>query len=319
MTSARTTPAVRWSPDAVPDQSGRVAVVTGASSGIGLHTAMELARAGATVVLACRHPGRGAAAATAIRRSVPAADVEVRALDLADLSSVRDFAARWDGRLDLLVNNAGVMATPGRLTADGFELQLGTNHLGHFALTGLLLPWLVDRAGARVVTVSSLAHRTGVIDFADLQSERSYRRWRAYTQSKLANLLFTAELDRRLAGWAAIAVAAHPGLASTNLQTAGPLMSGGRWSAALIRAGTRLVAQSAAHGAWPTLYAATAPDVRGGDYFGPGGPGESRGRPKLVGRSVGARDTEVAARLWAVSEEVTCVTYQLGEGPGNGP
>jgi NAD(P)-dependent dehydrogenase (short-subunit alcohol dehydrogenase family) len=311
MTSARSTPAPRWSPDAVPDQTGRVAVVTGASSGIGLCTATELARAGATVVLACRDAGRGAAAAAQVRRAVPAAAVEVGAIDLADLASVSDFAAGWDRPLDLLVNNAGVMATPPRLTEDGFELQLGTNHLGHFALTGLLLPWLVDRAGARIVTVSSLAHRTGVIDFADLQSTRSYRRWAAYTQSKLANLLFTAELDRRLAGRAAIAVAAHPGLASTNLQTTGPLMSGGRWSAALVRAGTRLVAQSAAHGAWPTLYAATAPDVRGGDYVGPGGPGESRGRPKLVGRSAAAQDAEAAARLWAVSEELTGVTYAL--------
>jgi NAD(P)-dependent dehydrogenase (short-subunit alcohol dehydrogenase family) len=309
MASARTTPAAHWSPAALPDQTGRVAVVTGASSGLGLHTALELARAGASVVLACRDAGRGARAVDEIRRAVPAAAVEVGLLDLADLSCVRDFAAGWDRPLDLLVNNAGVMAPPARLTADGFELQLGTNHLGHFALTGLLLPHLVDRAGGRIVTVSSLAHRTGVINFADLQSERSYRRWPAYAQSKLANLLFTAELDRRLAGHAAIAVAAHPGLASTNLQTSGPLMSGGRWSAALVRAGTRLVSQSAAHGAWPTLYAATASEVVGGDYIGPDGFGETRGRPRRVTASVAARDTVVAGQLWAVSEELTGVTY----------
>ncbi len=309
MASARTTPAPQWSSTALPDQTGRLAVVTGASSGLGLYTALALARAGASVVLACRDAGRGASAVEQIRGAVRTADVAVGLLDLADLASVRDFAAGWNRPLDLLVNNAGVMAPPARLTADGFELQLGTNHLGHFALTGLLLPHLADRAGARVVTVSSLAHRNGVINFADLQSQRQYRRWPAYAQSKLANLLLTAELDRRLGGHPAIAVAAHPGLASTNLQTSGPLMSGGRWSAALVHAGTRLVSQSAAHGAWPTLYAATAADVSGGDYFGPGGLGQTRGRPRRVTAAAAARDTVVAARLWAVSEELTGVTY----------
>jgi NAD(P)-dependent dehydrogenase (short-subunit alcohol dehydrogenase family) len=294
--------------------TGPVAVVTGASSGLGLYTAIGLARGGAYVVLACRDAGRGAAALAEVLAAVPGAAVSVGSLDLADLASVRAFADSWAGPLDLLVNNAGVMATPPRLTADGFELQLGTNHLGHFALTGLLLPWLADRDGARVVTVSSLAHRSGVINFADLQSTRSYRRWPAYAQSKLANLLFTRELNHRLVGRAAIAVAAHPGLASTNLQVTGPLGSGRpesrrRVSAAVVHAGTRLVSQSAEHGAWPTLYAATRPDVRGGEYFGPSRLFETRGRPTRVQPSRNALDHATAARLWAVSEELTGVRY----------
>jgi NAD(P)-dependent dehydrogenase (short-subunit alcohol dehydrogenase family) len=290
--------------------TGQVAVVTGASSGIGLCTAIALARGGTRVVLACRDAGRGAAAVQQVRAAVPAAQVEVSLLDLADLASVRDFAAGWSGPLDLLVNNAGVMATPPRLTRDGFELQFGTNHLGHFALTGLLLPWFADRPGARVVTVSSLAHRTGVINFSDLQSTRSYRRWAAYSQSKLANLLFTRELSHRLSGRPAIAVAAHPGLASTNLQVSGPLGPGRRVSAAVVRAGTRLVSQSAEHGAWPTVYAATSPDVRSGEYFGPAGLFQTRGRPTRVQPSKAAQDDAVAARLWAVSEELTGVTFE---------
>ena len=316
MTSARTTPAARWSPSAIPDRSGTVAVVTGASSGIGLHTALELARAGTTVVLACRDAARGAAAAARIRRAVPSADIEVRLLDLADLSSVRSFAAGWARPLDLLINNAGVMAPPPRLTADGFELQMGTNHLGHFALTGLLLPWFADRAGARVVTVASLAHRMGVINFSDLQSQRSYRRWAAYAQSKLANLLFAAELDRRLAGHLAISVAAHPGLAATNLPAAGPAMSGHRITAALLGMGTRLVCQSSARGAWPTLFAATAPGVHGGEYFGPDGLLETRGRPGLAERSAAAADPAVAERLWVVSQDLTELGWTSTQVPG---
>ncbi len=287
-------------------------MVTGGTSGIGFHTSLELARAGAVVVLAARDAGRGERAAARIRREVPAASVEHRSLDLADLASVRSFAARWDGPLDLLVDNAGVMAPPYRLTADGFELQLGTNHLGHFALTGLLLPALADRPGARVVVVSSLAHRGGRIDFDDLESARFYGRWTAYCQSKLANLLFAFELDRRLSGSAAIAVAAHPGFASTNLQVAGPFLGGGHAvSSALMRAGTVAVSQSAAHGAWPTLHAATAPDVSGGDFFGPRGLGQIRGRPVRVTAAAAAYDREVAARLWAVSEQLTGVVYDL--------
>jgi NAD(P)-dependent dehydrogenase (short-subunit alcohol dehydrogenase family) len=318
MASARTTPSApgdRWDPSALPDQSGRTALVTGASSGIGLAAALALARAGATVRLACRDAGRGSTALARLLREVPRADAAVELVDLADLSTVRDLAARWDRALDVLVNNAGVMAPPRRLTQDGFELQLGTNHLGHFALTGLLLPWFVERPGARVVTVSSLAHLGGAIDFADLQSERSYHRWPAYAQSKLANLLFAAELDRRLAGHAAVSVAAHPGFASTNLQTAGLLLAGGRLATSLLgtglRLGTRLVSQSAAHGAWPTLYAATAPDVVGGEYVGPGALGGTRGRPTRAQRSPAAADPLIAERLWEVSEGLTGVTYGL--------
>jgi NAD(P)-dependent dehydrogenase (short-subunit alcohol dehydrogenase family) len=317
--SARSTPTPQWSPEALPDQTARVAVVTGASSGLGLHTAMELARAGASVVLACRDARRGEHAAGQIRHAFPAAKVEVGLLDLADLASVRAFTAGWHRPLDLLINNAGVMAPPARITADGFELQMGTNHLGHFALTGLLLPWFIDRVGARVVTVSSLAHRTGVIDFDNLQSEHSYHRWPAYAQSKLANLLFTAELDRRLDDHQAIAVAAHPGFANTDLQTSGPLMSaphspgppgyGHRLAAVAVRAGTRLVGQSAAHGAWSTLYAATAPDVAGGEYFGPSHLLGTRGSPGRAARSGAAQDRAVAERLWRISQELTGVCY----------
>jgi len=312
MSSAQSTPSPRWSTAAIPDQRGRVAVVTGSSSGIGLHTAMELARAGAFVVLACRDTSRGERASAQIRASVPQANLEVSALDLADLSSVRAFAARWNRPLDLLVNNAGVMAPPARATVDGFELQIGTNHLGHFAVTGLLLPWLADQPGARVVTVSSLAHRGAVINFDDLQSRRSYRRWPAHCQSKLANLLFTAELDRRLSGHRAISVAAHPGLASTNLQTSGPLMAArNQLTEAVLRAGTRLVSQSAAHGAWPTLYAATAPQVRGGEFIGPQAMFGTRGRPGPCPRSAAAADRASAQRLWQLSQELTGVSYPL--------
>jgi NAD(P)-dependent dehydrogenase (short-subunit alcohol dehydrogenase family) len=302
---------------------GRVALVTGGSSGIGFHTALELARAGAEVVIAARDKRRGVAAAERIRTSVPGAAVEMRGLDLADLASVEAFAATWQGPLDLLVNNAGVMAPPYRLSRDGFELQIATNHLGPFALTGRLLPALLTRPGGRVVTVSSLFHRSGRIDFDDLQSERSYARWAAYAQTKLANLLFAFELDRRLAGLAAISVAAHPGIASTNLQVAGPLMDGGRLSAAVVRLGTHVVAQSAAHGAWPTLHAATAADVRGGDFFGPRALGGSRGRPVRTKAARSAYDEVAARRLWGISEELTGVGYPVatkeGPGPGAGP
>src|SRR3954464_7873739 len=247
-----------WTAADMADQSGRIAVVTGANSGIGFHAARELAAHGAKVILAVRDTeGKGAGAAARMT-----GDVEVRKLDLADLASVRSFAAGVDGPLDLLVNNAGVMAPPRRETADGFELQLGTNHLGHFALTGLLLARLLAGDEPRVVTVSSGAHRMGRIDFDDPQSERRYRRWGAYGQSKLANLLFAFELQRR-AGLALLSVAAHPGYAATNLQ--------GRSLGVF----NRLLAQSAASGALPALYAATA-DVPPAAYVGPGGPQEMR-------------------------------------------
>jgi NAD(P)-dependent dehydrogenase (short-subunit alcohol dehydrogenase family) len=304
----------KWTAKDIPDQAGRLAVVTGANSGLGQVTARELARAGAKVIIACRNTGKGDQAAAAIRSGVIGADVDVRALDLADLASVRGFAARLMGdhdQLDLLVNNAGVMAPPRRATVDGFELQFGTNHLGHFALTGLLLPALLHAKSPRVVTVSSGAHRIGKIDFGDLQSERSYNSWLAYGQSKLANLMFAFELARRAraAGSTLSSLAAHPGYAATNLQFAGP-------SAALervaMRVGNLLFAQSAEMGALPTLLAATAPDVPNGSFVGPDGFMEQRGHPHLVSASRRAYDEDAWRRLWEISEELTGVRYQFG-------
>jgi NAD(P)-dependent dehydrogenase (short-subunit alcohol dehydrogenase family) len=302
----------KWNANQISSQQGRIAVVTGANSGIGLVTARELARAGARVVLACRDTEKGTAAAQGISSAVPNAAVEVAALDLSSLASVRAFAERYRSEhasLDLLVNNAGVMAPPRRETTDGFELQFGTNHLGHFALTGLLLAAMEGRDDARVVTVSSGAHRMGRINFEDLQGARRYRRWGAYSQSKLANLLFAFELDRRLraAGSPISSVAAHPGYAATNLQFAAPPM-GDRMLMAL---GNRLLAQSAAMGALPTLYAATYPGLEGGSYVGPDGFMENRGHPKPVGSTAAARDESVAARLWQVSEDLTGVSFSF--------
>lgn len=299
-----------WTLADLPDQSGRVAIVTGANSGIGRWAAQGLAGAGARVVLACRTVSKGEAAATEIRAAHPEAEVEVRALDLADLDSVRAFAAAWEGPLDLLVNNAGVMALPRRTTAQGFEMQLGTNHLGHFALTGLLFPALSD-GGGRVVNVSSQAHRMGRIRFADLMGEKSYQRWLAYGQSKLANLLFTHELVRRCAAREVdvLAVACHPGWASTHLQEAGAEMDGSAAKAWVMRTANRLFAQDASAGAWPTLRAATDPEAEPDAYYGPAGLGELAGAPVRVERSRASLDDEVSARLWEVSSELTGVRY----------
>src|SRR3954465_8846509 len=309
----------KWSARDIASQSGRLAVVTGANSGLGLVTARELARAGARVVMGCRDTQRGEASRSEVLVQVPGAEVEVRRLDLASLASVREFADRLHAdvpALDLLVNNAGVMAIPRQLTADGFEQQLGTNHLGHFALTGLLLPSILGREGirnegSRVVTVSSSAHKPGRVDFDDLMAERSYRKWSAYYQSKLANLLFAYELQRRLeaAGLTTISVAAHPGYSATNLQQVGPRMEGSRIGGVLMSLGNRVIAQSDEMGALPQLYAATAPDVRGGDYFGPDGIAESRGHPKRVESTKASKDTDVARRLWDLSEQLTGVRY----------
>jgi NAD(P)-dependent dehydrogenase (short-subunit alcohol dehydrogenase family) len=290
----------------IPDLSGQTAIVTGASSGIGRVAAAALAKAGAKVILAVRDQGRGEAAAA----TMPGA-TEVRVLDLASLDSVRLFAAAWQGEIDLLINNAGVMIPPLSRTADGFELQFGTNHLGHFALTNLLLP----NVTGRVVTVASGAHRSGAIDFTDLNWERRrYRPWRAYGQSKLANLLFTSELQRRLtqAGSPVKATAAHPGYAATNLQS----HSGSQLTAFAMTLGNQLVAQDAASGALPTLYAAVA-DIPGDSYVGPSGPFGLglRGAPELVHRSAAARDAEVARRLWAVSETLTGVSFPESQIP----
>jgi NAD(P)-dependent dehydrogenase (short-subunit alcohol dehydrogenase family) len=302
----------KWTAADIPDQSGRTAIVTGANSGLGLATACELARAGAHVVLACRNVEKGEAARAAIASEVPGAELELEALDLSSLDSVRSFAGgyreRHDG-LDLLINNAGVMATPRGRTADGFELQFGTNHLGHFALTGLLIDAIEGRPDGRVVTLSSTAHRFGAIAFDNLGGEHRYFRWRAYGQSKLANLLFALELDRRLraAGSTVKSLAAHPGYAATNLQHAGPPGI----DSAIMRV-TNLVAQSGEMGALPELYAATAPGLEGGTYVGPDGVGEQRGHPKPVSPNRAARDETTARRLWDVSEELTGVRFELG-------
>jgi NAD(P)-dependent dehydrogenase (short-subunit alcohol dehydrogenase family) len=300
-----------WTAEDIPDLSGRRAVVTGANSGLGLQIALGLARHGAQVTLAVRDTAKGEEAAGRIRDESADAALDVARLDLADLSSVREFAREWEGGLDLLVNNAGVMALPRRTTADGFEMQLGTNHLGHFALTGLLLPALLERPSARVVTMSSGAHQMGRIRFDNLQGERHYQRWLAYAQSKLANLLFAFELARRaaLADLDLTSVGAHPGYAATNLQTQGARMEGSRVKAFAAELGNRVFAQSDAQGALPALYAATMPDVIGGEYFGPDGAGGSRGYPTRAQATKTARDPELAGRLWEVSEELTGVTY----------
>ncbi|NAZ76815.1 SDR family NAD(P)-dependent oxidoreductase [Kineococcus sp. T13] len=294
-----------WTTREIPDQHGRVAVVTGANTGLGLETAGALADRGAAVVLAVRDVAKGRAAAARI-----GGDVTVRELDLSSLESVRAAAAalrQAHPRIDLLVNNAGVMFTPKQTTRDGFELQLGTNHLGHFALTGLLLEPLLAAPGSRVVTVSSTGHRIrAAIRFEDLQWERSYSRAGAYGQSKLANLMFTYELQRRLAarGAGTVAVAAHPGASNTELVRNSP--------AALRAVSDRLsplLTQSAAMGALPTLRAATDPAVLGGQYYGPGGRGELRGHPRLVTSSPGSYDLAAQRRLWAVSEDLTGVRF----------
>ncbi|MFD7629080.1 oxidoreductase [Streptomyces sp. NPDC059851] len=304
-----------WSARNIPDQSGRTAVVTGANSGIGYAAARELARRGAEVVLACRSAARGHAAAIRLRSEVPGAEVEFAHLDLADLGSVREFAegyARRRPALDLLVNNAGVMALPYGRTADGFETQFGVNHLGHFALTGLLLPRLLDAApGARIVNVSSGLHVLGDIDHDDLGSERHYRRWIAYGRSKTANLLFTHELARRLAaaGSTIVAASAHPGYAATNLHAGASRQGaeGNRAVSRLMELGNAVIAQPAAAGALPTLYAATAPDVRPDAFFGPrlGW----RGAPVRSWRAKWTLDDDSARRLWTASEELTSVEY----------
>lgn len=300
-----------WSAADMPSLLGRTAVVTGGNSGLGFETALALAQHGATVVIACRDRGRCRAAEERIRRSVEMARVEPALLDLADLDSVHAFAEDFRAhheQLDVLVNNAGVMAPPCRLTTtQGFELQFGTNHLAHFALTGLLLPSLMRTAGARIVTVSSFAHESGRIDFDDLQRERRYTPYGAYGQSKLANVLFMLELDRRLrrARAGPLSVGVHPGFVSTSLQATGPFLCTKKLSAWLVLAAVRLIGQSARVGAEPQLFAATAPGVEGGDYFGP--------RYRICGHPVPstmapqARDEAVAARLWDISKQLTGV------------
>lgn len=291
-----------WTSTDIPDQTGRVAVVTGANTGLGYETATALAAKGATVVLAVRNLDKGRAAADLIVRAHPGANVSLQELDLGSLESVRAAAAELRAKhdqLDLLINNAGVMMAPRSTTTDGFELQLGTNHLGHFALTGLLLDRLVSTPLSRVVTVSSLGHRFGRIRFDDLQSERRYSRAGAYGQAKLANLLFTYELQRRLEGTDTIAVAAHPGGSSSEL---------GRHLPGVVQMVFKTLEQSTEMGALPTLRAATDPNVTGGEYYGPGGFLEMNGHPTLVDSNRRSHDPDAARRLWNVSEELTGVS-----------
>jgi NAD(P)-dependent dehydrogenase (short-subunit alcohol dehydrogenase family) len=303
-----------WTADDIPDLSGKTIVVTGGNSGIGYEAALEFARKRADVILACRDLGKARTAAAQITASASGAKVDIMELDLSNLASVRGFSDAFHLKhqaLDVLCNNAGVMAIPYRQTADGFEMQFGTNHLGHFALTGLLLDRLLAIDGARVVNVSSTGHRFGSIRFDDLQWKNGYSKWRAYGQSKLANLLFTLELQRKIdaAGKKLLAVACHPGYAATNLQAAGPKMSGQSLMAYFFEIGNQFLAQSAAMGALPTEYAAVAPDVHGGDYIGPDGMAQQYGHPVHVGRSAAAKDAAVASRLWEVSEQLTNVHY----------
>lgn len=295
---------MRWSVDKVPDQSGKTVVITGANSGIGLEAARILAARGAEIILACRDERKGEEAVDKIATALPDAAVSSMALDLADLQSVKRFAGAFKRKykkLDLLINNAGVMAPPKGQTSDGFETQFGTNHLGHFALTGLLLDLLENTPDSRIVTISSLAHRFGRIAFRDLQSDKRYSPWKAYGQSKLANLLFALELQRRLEAreFDAISVAAHPGFSATNLQRH---VGGG----ALL---TPIVSQSAEAGAWPTVYAATEPTLRGGEYIGPGRLFETRGLPRRARVSWAARNRRAARKLWDISEQLTGVSY----------
>ncbi len=300
----------KWNLAKIPDQSGKTAVVTGANSGLGLVTARELARAGADVVMACRNVEKGEAAAVEIAAAANITRPRVAALDLSDLSSVRAFAEGLEfSELNLLVNNAGIMMTPKEATADGFELQFGTNHLGHYALSGLLLGRLAKAADPRVVTLSSIEHKMGHIHFDDLDFENGYSPRTAYRQSKLANASFGLEFDRRLraAGSPIKSVLAHPGYSDTNLQTTGPT---GLMKRILV-VGNMLLAQDAVAGTLPTLYAATASDVVGGDYYGPDGFKELRGHPTKVKVIPEGRDPEIARMLWEISEERTGVAYNL--------
>ncbi|MFP6582278.1 MAG: oxidoreductase [Candidatus Hydrogenedentota bacterium] len=306
----------QWDVDQIPDQSGKTVVVTGANSGIGYEAAKVLAAKGAQVIFACRNMDKAKAAVASLHEEVSDANVDVMELNLASLDSIRSFADAYRARFDslhVLCNNAGVMALPKRTTDDGFEMQLGTNHFGHFALTGLLLEPLLNAGDARVVSVSSIAHRTGKMNFDDLQSEQKYQKWVAYGQSKLANLLFIFELNRRAAAAKAdlIAAAAHPGYAATKLQSAGPEMSGSAVSKLFWAFANQTFAQSQHAGSWPTLFAVTDPSVRGGDYIGPSAMMEARGLPKKVDSNNRSKKTDDWKRLWDISEELTSVSYEF--------
>ena len=301
---------MKWTAHDIPDQSGRIIVITGASSGLGFEATRALLARGATVVAGCRNLVKGRALAELGGPGI----VELRRLELSDLDSVAEFAAEVGeahGHIDVLINNAGVMAIPRTLAPSGVEMQFAVNHLGHFALTGRLLPKLLASPAARVVTVSSTAHRMGRMDLDDLSAQRSYQRWRAYGRSKLANLMFTYELERKfeIAQVSAIAVAAHPGYSATDLQVAHARAKGRRLEEIGSRLMNLVLGQSAEAGAWPELYAATAPGVRGGQFIGPDQLFESRGHPTVVQPTGAARDRDHAERLWQESVRLTGVTY----------
>ncbi len=306
----------KWNSADIPDQTGRVVLVTGGNSGLGFHTCRLLALKGAHVLLASRSSQRGEQARTDILQSLPDAQLEVIPLDLADLDSVQRCAEKLQNnldRLDILVNNAGVMAIPRQETVQGFERQFGVNHVGHFALTGALLPLLLSTPGSRIVNVSSTAHRIGRMRFSDIHGLQNYSRFGAYAQSKLANLLFTLELQRRLEHKNAdtICVSAHPGFAATNLQNASAGEVGSRLELIMMRVMTALLSQSAEQGALPQLYAATAPDVTGGDYIGPDGWMQSRGYPKKHRARDTAYDIEASQELWRLSMELTEEPFEI--------
>ncbi|MFA1538344.1 oxidoreductase [Actinomadura monticuli] len=306
--------AERWTPADIPDLAGRTAIVTGANKNLGFHTALELAGHGADVTLACRRRERGERALAEIRRRVPGASVHVGILDLADLSSVERFAKEYAAEhagLDILINNAGILGIPRLLTADGHEMQFGVNYLGHFALTGRLLPLLRARPGARVVSLSTwVVKMMGKIDLDDLQSERAYDKFNAYNQAKLANLVFARELSRRYSGDGPVGVAAHPGFAASDLQYTGPRMEGSRFQEAFFRIPTRLFAKPTAMGAWPSLYAACAPGVEPGACYAPTGFGEIWGPIGRVKTPAKIVDPELGRRLWDISERLSGVSYQ---------
>ena len=302
--------ASKWTAGQIPPQGGKTALITGANSGIGYQAALELARHGAHVLLGVRNRAKGDAALARLLQESPGASVEVAELDMASLGSIRRFAQGFARPLDLLVNNAGVMALPKReLTEDGFERQFGTNHLGHFALTGLLMPQLLQTSFPRVVTVSSLAHRNGKMVFDNLQSEKNYVPWTAYNQSKLANLLFALELDRRAraAGARLRSIPVHPGISRTSIVDNGPGMNGLKML--MLRVLSPFITQDDAAGALPTLYAATAPEAQGGAYIGPDGFNGFKGSPTVEKPRPQALDEATAKRLWTVSEELTGIVY----------
>ncbi|MDH3642169.1 MAG: oxidoreductase [Gammaproteobacteria bacterium] len=305
-----------WQLENLAPQRNRTVAITGGNSGIGLEAAKALAARGARVILACRDSAKAETACEQISAAGATGSVEAVSLDLASLESVRACADELERRcecLDVLINNAGVMAIPRRETEDGFEMQFGTNHLGHFALTALLQPLLRAAPGSRVVTVSSLAHLIGFINFANLHGRMFYEPWMAYGQSKLANLLFAYELDRRLraADIDCMSVACHPGIASTNLGYAGPRMLDSPLGETLVQLYTSIIAQSAEAGALPTLLAGFAPEAHGGDYIGPDGIGEMRGSPRKVSSSFMSRSQTIARQLWQVSEKETGIAFAI--------